>query len=254
MAAASARAVAREQAAVAQEVARQDSRGGECSYGTCMGGAGTVSYSPWTPAAGGSCSAALTQTRSWFCSPEQNTGTQACTAACTDSEGNSAPASFCGAAPPVQSCTPSSAVCPAPSTALLAQTVQDQGTCSFAWAVTLSGACVGGSGDWQYTAWTPAFGCGPTTQTRSATCAPYPSSGSQSQSATCLASDHVAVADGYCTQQKPAPTAPCTPDPTVCGAQGPTTQSADLINQCGTVGECVADVANGVFCVSVPLN
>lgn len=95
-------------------------------------------------------------------------------------------------------------------------------------------ACiVGGSGVWAYSAWTPTCGVGPTTQTRTGTCAAKASSGLQSRSVNCARSDGATVDASNCTGAAPVTNQPCTPASGFsCGTEGALAQKVTLTTAC----------------------
>jgi hypothetical protein len=163
---------------------------------------------------------------------------------------------MCGSLPGGQTCTPTTVSCAgtAPATA---QTVIDRGGCGPAsWVQGGFGACVGGTGTWSYVTWTPATGCGMTTQTSTGTCIPLAGSGTQSQTVTCQAADGATLPSSGCTGA-PAATQSCTPDTSICGAGGTSTRQQNLTDCAGGpatgTGPCVTNPALNQYCVIVPL-
>jgi hypothetical protein len=125
-----------------------------------------------------------------------------------------------------QSCTGGTSVsCADPVTA---QTINNPITagCALNYNWVQQGSCAG-PGSWQYSAWSPATGCGTVTQTRSADCTGNLGAGG---SVVCQGSDGTAVPDGYCAGTKPS--GACDLSSTSCGAEGPTSQTLSLTNGC----------------------
>ena len=225
------------------------------SWSSCTGGSGTWSYTAWSPAAGTYCTASLNQTRTGTCNVTADSGSESRTVTCQRSDGTTVAGSYCTSAEPAtsQACTPSSVDCGTEEP--LTQTVSDYGGCAYSWQASGFGACVGGTGTWEYTAWSPTCGSGTFTQTRSASCVPNSNSATQTQTVTCLRSDGTTVADSYCpTSSEPATSEACTPSSGYsCGAQAATSQSVTMNSVCvAAMTACVPNPAEQKYCVVIP--
>ena len=227
------------------------------SWGSCTGGSGNWTYTPWSPASGTYCTSKLDQTRTGSCDITAGSGSQTRTVTCQRSDGTTVASSYCTATEPAasQSCTPTSVNCG--TEAALSQTVSDYGGCTYSWQASGFGACIGGSGTWSYTAWTPTCGSGTFTQTRSGTCNPNTGSATQTQTVSCQRSDGTTVADTYCSiSTEPPLSQACTPSSGYsCGTEAPLSQSVTMNTVCmAAMTSCVPDPAKGIYCVTVPLN
>lgn len=159
---------------------------------------------------------------SWYtsgwssCSNSCGSGTQSRTVYCRRSDGAQVSDSYCSGSKPARS-----------------QNCQAYNGCTYSWQTGSWGSCTGGSGTWQYSAWTPTSGCGTVTQSRTASCVANANSASRTRSVTCRRSDGTTVADSYCGGGKPASSGACTPTSGFsCGTQGPLSQQATLTNTC----------------------
>jgi len=225
-------------------------------WGSCTGGTFSWQYSSWAPPT--ACGNA-TQTRTTTsCSVTTDSGSESRSVACVQqSNGASVAVSNCAGLPalgtePVltQTCTPTvtgNAECGAIGP--LSQGVLLTNGCAgitFTWVQDGYGTCTGGTGTWQYGTWSPANGCGPTTQTRSASCLATANTGSATQTLSCRGSDGKSYPDGVCTvlAGAPPPTSEsCTPvSGFTCGAEAAISQVATLTNECtwvaGSWGAC----------------
>ena len=225
------------------------------SWSACSGGSGTWSYTAWSPAAGTYCTASLNQTRTGTCNVTADSGSESRTVTCQRSDGTTVSGSYCTSAEPAtsQACTPSSVDCGTEEP--LTQTVSDYGGCSYSWQASGFGACVGGTGTWEYTAWSPTCGAGTFTQTRSASCVPNSDSATQTQTVTCLRSDGTTVADSYCpTSSEPPVSQACTPSSGYnCGTEAPISQQATMNTVCmAAMTTCVPNPAEQKYCVVIP--
>ena len=226
------------------------------SWSACSGGSGTWSYTAWSPAAGTYCTASLNQTRTGTCNVTADSGSESRTVTCQRSDGTTVSGSYCTSAEPAtsQACTPSSVDCGTEEP--LTQTVSDYGGCTYSWQASGFGACVGGTGTWEYTAWSPTCGSGTFTQTRSASCVPNSNSATQTQTVTCLRSDGTTVAGSYCpTSSEPPASQACTPSSGYnCGTEAPLSQQVTMNTVCmAAMTACVPDPAKGIYCVTLPL-
>ena len=215
------------------------------SFSACTGGASTWTYTSWTPAVGSACTTAFNQTRTGTCTATPNSGSETRTVTCQDQNGDVVDNSNCTGTVPVvtETCTPTAGACG--TEGALSQTVSDLSTCSYSWHASGFGACTGGTGAWAYLSWTPTCGVGPTTQTRTGTCAGTTNSGQQSQTVTCVRTDGTVVANSFCTGTAPATSAACTPTAGFsCGMEGTLTQKVTLTNKCTTQTACVVSPAN----------
>ena len=226
------------------------------SWGSCSGGSGIWSYTAWSPAAGYACTASLAQTRTGTCNVTADSGSESRTVTCQRSDGTTVSGSYCTSTEPAasQACTPSAVDCG--TEAALTQTVSDYGGCSYSWQASGFGACTGGTGTWEYTAWGPTCGSGVFTQTRAASCVPNSNSATQTQTVTCLRSDGTTVAGSYCpTSSEPPASQACTPSSGYsCGTEAPLSQQVTMNTVCmAAMTACVPDPAKGIYCVTLPL-
>ena len=227
------------------------------SWGSCTGGSGTWAYTAWSPTAGTYCTSALNQTRTGTCSITTGSGAQTRTVTCLRSDGTTVASSYCSntqAEPATsQACTPTSVNCG--TEAALSRTEPDYGGCTYSWQASGFGACVGGTGTWNYTAWTPTCGIGTFTQTRSGTCNPNAGSATQTQTVSCQRSDGTTVADTYCsTSTEPALSQACTPSSGYsCGTEAALNQSVTMNSVCAAaLTNCAPNAAKQQYCVLVP--
>jgi len=128
--------------------------------------------------------------------------------------------------------------------------VAEPATVTYSWEEGTFGACVGGTGSWQSSSWTPSEGCGPTLQSRSSVCVVDTDSGLQTRTVVCKSSDGATVADSFCTGPKPEIHQACTPASTVCGPAPEDNREVVLDNACSS--RCVPDAANNRFCLMLP--
>jgi hypothetical protein len=175
--------------------------------------------SDWSPAAGASCTNSLTQSR---------------LVTCQRSDATAVDPSFCsgaGAAPAVS------------------QSVIDTGACTYGWVGSGFSACQDSTAtnnpSWLYTysGFVPTLGCGSTTQTRSYTCSAVASSGSQSQTVSCLRSDGTTADNSKCAGSTPPVTSQaCTPQTPHCDVTtlGATSHTSTLTNGCAGTGQAVS--------------
>lgn len=119
------------------------------------------------------------------------------------------------------------------------------------WEVGEFGACEGGTGGWEVSAWAPAEGCGLIEQGRTAICSTVADSGVQSRPVVCKTPAGDVVDDAECEGDKPATTQACTPAPAICGAQPETSRFIELMNGCPP--GCQPDPENGKYCLKMPL-
>ena len=225
------------------------------SWSACSGGSGTWSYTAWSPAAGSACTASLNQTRTGTCNVTADSGSESRTVTCQRSDGTTVSGSYCTSSEPAtsQACTPSSVDCGTEEP--LTQTVSDYGGCSYSWQASGFGACVGGTGTWEYTAWSPTCGSGTFTQTRTASCVPNSNSATQTQTVTCLRSDGTTVAGSYCpTSSEPAASQACTPSSGYsCGTEAPLSQQVTMNTVCmAAMTACVPNPAEQKYCIVIP--
>jgi hypothetical protein len=215
------------------------------SFVTCTGGSSTWTYTSWTPAVGSACTTALSQTRTGTCTATANSGSATRAVTCQDQNGDVVAMSNCSGTAPAatETCTPTAGSCG--TEGALTQTVSDLSTCSYSWHASGFGACTGGTGAWAYSNWTPTCGVGPTTQTRTGSCAGTTNSGQESQTVTCVRTDGTVVANSFCTGTAPAASAACTPTTGFsCGTEGLLTQKVTLTNKCTTQTTCVVSPTN----------
>lgn len=228
------------------------------TWSACTGASAAWSYTAWSPAASSACTASLTQTRSGTCNIVQGSGSQTETPTCQRSDNTIVPNSDCPAAsepPTTQACTPTSnSVCGQES---LTRTITDAYSgCTYNWQASGFGACVGGTGTWNYTPWSPTCGTGTFTQTRSGSCSPNASSATQTQTVTCVRSDGTTEPSSDCSSStEPAASQACTPSSGyACGTEGALNQQVTMNTVCmAAMTACVPDPAKNIYCITLPL-
>jgi hypothetical protein len=105
---------------------------------------------------------------------------------------------------------------------------------TYTWTAGGFGTCSGGSGTWNYSAWTPTSGCGTNLpQTRTGSCVANAGTGSASQSVTCTRNDGTTVANTFCSGTANASSESCTPTTGFsCGTEGALSQTFNDTSTC----------------------